>query len=55
MADVTIGTQKAYTQVQNGTDKVEVSFIDDYSKMGLKVTDAAGAVSYYEVAIAVRV
>ena len=55
MADVTLGMNKAITMVMNGTDTVELVFIDDYSKMGLKVTTSAGVETIYEVAIAERV
>ena len=55
MADVTIGSHKAITAVMNGTDEVEVVFIDDYSKMGLKVTTSAGVETIYEVVITGRV
>lgn len=55
MADVTIGSQKAFTSVMNGTDSVQVVFVDDYSTIGLQVTDASGAVTVYEIAITERV
>ena len=54
MADVTAGSQKALMTVPNGTDEVQISFIDDYSKMGLQVKNAAGAYAYYEVALVAR-
>ena len=63
MADVGLGTKISYDSgstakpiyVANGTDSVEMTFIDDYSKMGIKVTTAAGAVTYYEVTLTERV
>ena len=55
MADVTIGSNKAVTAITNGTDSVQVVFVDDYSALGLQVTDASGAVTIYEVAITERV
>lgn len=63
MADVILGKKKNIArvgsieeiEVENGTDTVAISFIDDYSKFGLKVTTAAGAVTYYEAALTERV
>jgi hypothetical protein len=62
MADVNLGGKKNYqstkavvpVEVLNGTDTVELVFVDDYSALGLKVTDAEGASTVYEVAIAER-
>lgn len=62
MADLTMKKDGAYNAptkeepitMLNGTDTVEIHFIDDYSKMGLKVTASGGAVAYYEVAITAR-
>jgi hypothetical protein len=62
MADVVLSKPGAYkapnstepVSVMNGTDKVEIVFIDDYSKMGLKVTASGGTETVYEVAIAER-
>ena len=62
MADVTLGKKKNLSrvgaieelEVENGTDTVNVIFIDDYSKMGLKVTAANGDVTVYEVALTER-
>ena len=62
MADVTLGKKKNLArvgaieelEVENGTDTVNVIFIDDYSKMGLKVTAANGDVTVYEVALTQR-
>ena len=62
MADIVLSKPGAYkaphlqepVSVMNGTDKVEIVFIDDYSKMGLKVTASNGTESVYEVAVTVR-
>lgn len=62
MADVKLGTKEGYNAgngiihllVMNGTDSVELVFIDDYSKMGLKVTTSAGVEAIYEVALTER-
>lgn len=63
MADVTLGKKKNLlkvgaaeeVEVLNGTDTVKLIFVDDYSKLGLEVTTAAGATTVYEVAITERV
>ena len=58
MADVFFqnlgGSSKAPVKAVNGTDKVEIGLIDDYSKIVVKKTDSAGAVTFYDVAIASR-
>lgn len=62
MADVTLGKKKNLlkvgaaeeVEVLNGTDTVKLIFVDDYSKLGLEVTTAAGVTTVYEVAIAAR-
>jgi len=61
MADVVLTKDAKYKSqttepiaVMSGTDTVEVLFADDYSTLGLKVTDAGGGVTIYEVAIAER-
>lgn len=45
-ADGTIGV--------NGTDKIRLIAIDDYSKMGLEVTTSAGVATIYEVVLVER-
>ena len=62
MADVVLGKKEGYhasdrpepIQVVNGTDTVQLTFADDYSKLSVQVTSAAGAVSYYDVALTAR-
>ena len=61
-ADVELGVKAGYQsvtsaiplEVLSGTDKVSVSFIDNYSKMGLKVTKANGTVEYWEAGLTKR-
>ena len=63
MADVTLGKKINYrasgsvepVQVMNGTDTVELGFVDDYSMLILTVTAAGGEVTIYESALVARV
>jgi len=62
MADAQMTVKQGYDSITkeipleylNGTDKVKINFIDDYTKMGLEVTEADGTVKYYEVALTLR-
>ena len=62
MADVTLGKKKNLlkvgaaeeVEVLNGTDTVKLIFVDDYSKLGLEVTTAAGSTTVYEVSLTER-
>jgi hypothetical protein len=62
MADVTLGKKKNLlkvgaaeeVEVLNGTDTVKLIFVDDYSKLGLEVTTAAGVTTVYEVSLTER-
>lgn len=63
MADVTLGKKVDYRaggsvepiSVANGTDTVTLGFVDDYSKLIITVTDAAGSDTVYEASLAARV
>ncbi len=58
MADIFLGnlggSGSQHVKGVNGTDKVEIGIIDDYSKIVVKKTTSAGVESFYEVAIAAR-